>query len=266
MPNTKEECIVQNILSSRKYRSVYPATVRRIATDSLKKYGPEKAEDEARNILHRIWGAYYGIRPSFDKILKKFRMSLKGGMERHIALEKILALQSSTRERIPILTEFYQRIFAITGVPERIIDEGCGLNPLTVPWMNLPKTSVYTGRDIDVQEVEFMRKVLELSSASCKVKLEAGDVYDEPKSADVVFLLKLLPPLEQQKKGLGLRVMQRQKCRHLVVSYPVASISGGKRRMEEFYANQFHEMVSRERWTYEKLSFSTELVFVVEKR
>jgi FlaA1/EpsC-like NDP-sugar epimerase len=106
--------ITENILTSKKYRALYPKTVDRVVVDSCVKYGEERAEEEARSVLHQIWGSYYSTRPDFKKLWKKFQEEVAAG-NREQAIDTVLRLHASSAERQPIFDDFYKKIFAITG-------------------------------------------------------------------------------------------------------------------------------------------------------
>jgi hypothetical protein len=86
---------------------------------------------------------------------------------------------------------------------------------------------------------------------------------DDP--ADVAFLLKTLPCLERQEKGSSRRLLEALRARHVVVSFPVASLGGRGKGMRENYERGFAEMAKDGPWQIERLTFPTELVFVVKK-
>ncbi len=69
--------ITTTILASKKYKDIYPKTVERIVTDYIDRFGPKRAELEARNKLHQIWGAYWQTRPNFDRTFKKNESNLQ---------------------------------------------------------------------------------------------------------------------------------------------------------------------------------------------
>jgi len=256
--------LIQKIANSRKYKNIYGKTIERIVKQCLEKYERNQVEKKARNILHQIWGAYYEYRPDFRILLAEFKENINSGLGIEESLLKILPLQSSVRERIPILNDFYRKIFSVTGYPNSIIDHACGLNPLTVFWMNLPENTKYQAFDIDNVQIDFLRSVFEFLGLGNQIEVGLGDVMvDEFDYSDVVFMLKLLPLLEQQSKGLSLEVMRRQRCNHLVVSFPVKSLSGIEKGMAEFYSNWFENLIGSEAWKYEKIFFETELVFIV---
>lgn len=280
-----EKEIVENIKKSKKYKAVYVKTVERIVADCIVRFGEKRAEKEAKNLLHQVWGAFYETRPDFKKILNKIEIENSGrrptsSEDFKKIISSVLKLQSSVQERVGILEEFYKKIFEVTGIPNSIIDHACGLNPLTLPWMSLPETTVYKAYDIDEEEIEFLKSVFDLLKIK-NVEARMGDVLVDEFSAqgadtlgrpasgwdyaDVVFMLKLLPCLEHQKKGCSLEILKRQKCKFIVVSYPIKSISGKEKGMAEFYRNSFMNMVKSENWKIEELLFDSELVFIVEK-
>lgn len=256
------QIIIQNISSSKKYKTIYPKTIERIVEECYVKYGKKHAEEKARDLLHQVWAAYYPARPNFKKLLKKFQ-------EKEIeidGLQQLLSLQTSTRERIPLLDRFYPEIFSLTGKPDSIIDHACGLNPLTLPWMHIPKETTYKAFDIDQEEINFMQAILGQMKIPQPFYIEAGDVLTDPLPyADVVFMLKLLPCLEHQEKNAGLKTMKEQACKFLVVSFPVKSLGGKEKGMADFYTEKFLQDIRQENWKYEKLLFETELVFVIKK-
>lgn len=258
--------ITERILGSKKYRTLYPKTVARIVKDAFDKYGVKRAEKEARKKLHQIWGAYWKARPNFDKLLEKFGVGLKEGRGVQESLLPILALQSSTKERIPFLDQFYERIFKLTGTPDTIIDHACGLNPLTFPWMKLSFRSRYFGFDIDKEQIRFLSEVFELLGLGSQVKVTLEDILiDKSEYADIVFMLKLLPLLEQQQKGSSLKVLKELKCNYLVVSFPVKTLSGKEKGMKGFYSGYFEKLVANASWKISKINFDTEVVFVIQK-
>lgn len=269
--------IAQKIFQSKKYQSIYPKTIERIVEDCLNKYSEKEVEKKARQLLHQIWGAYFPARPDFKKLLKKFEENIKivGGPTSHKlnsqevkeALLPLLKLQSSTKERIPALNDFYKEIFKVTGKPKTIVDLGSGLNPLTWFWMKphlSPKTR-YSAFDIDKNQAEFLKSIFKILNIN-QVKIGLGDILtDEFRKTDVAFFFKVLPLLEHQQKGSSLNALQKQNSKFLVVSFPTKSISGRQKGMVDFYSKQFQDLVRNQPWQTKKLLFKNELVFIIKK-
>ncbi len=97
-------------------------------------------------------------------------------------------------------------------------------------------------------------------------KAAYGDIFTQefPKS-DIALLLKLLPTIEQQQKGISLEILNKLPNKWIVVSFPVFSIGKKAKNMTEFYTTWFEELIPKLDFkaTVVKLEFKTELVFVV---
>jgi len=258
--------IVQKIISSKKYKSIYDKTVERTVRQCLEKYEKKHVEKKSRNILHQIWSAYYGQKPDFKHILDEFKKNIGNGSDVKQEILKLLSVQSSTRERIPILNDFYGKIFSVAGCPSSIIDHACGFNPLTFLWMDLPENIKYQAYDIESNLTDFLKSIIDFLGLSDRIEIRQGDVMvDEFGYADIVFMMKFLPVLEQQQKGSSIEVMRKQMCKHIVVSFPVKSLSGAEKGMIGFYSNWFENLIKDEDWQYNEILFDNELVFVVQK-
>lgn len=181
-------------------------------------------------------------------------------------LKPILQIHASTNERLPFLDDFYIKIKSKIGTPTKIIDYACGLNPLALPWMSLPATSHYTAYDIDIEEVSFINKVLEITQLNTAAQAKVGDIFDYTnEEAEVIFLLKFLPNVEQQQKGAAKEILQKLQARYLVISFPIKSLGGINKGMEDNYALQYEELFNNLNYAFDKLLFPTELVYVVKK-
>lgn len=258
--------ITERIIRTKKYRALAPKTIQRIVASAAKRHGLKRAEKEAKNLLHQTYGAFFPRRPEFAKLAERFFEMLQAGASAQEAAPPILTLHASTRERIPFLNEFYRRIFAVTDAPQNIIDHACGLNPLTLPWMDLPADADYTGYDIDIEEAAGVNTILATMGMGKRARAKIGDVLiDTFPRADIILFLKILPLLEHSEKGSGLEALRRAQCRHAVVSFSTRTLSGAKKGMERFYADWFPRLIADEGWTHETLSFPNELVFVVKK-
>lgn len=260
--------IADKISSSKKYKAVYRKTIERVAVDCLQKYGQKQAEKKTKNILHQIWGSYYEARPDFKKLLEKIKERAGGGERVENIFISLFFLHSSCKERKPFLEKFYKEIFSITGYPKTIVDWGCGLNPLSVFWMNLSEETEYFAFDIDKDQQNFLKELFSFFGIENKFEFGLKDILADNAGfvAEIVFMLKLLPCLEQQKKGTSLDVLKKQNCRYLVVSFPAGSLSGRKKGMADFYETWFENLIKGENWKAEKLFFEKEVVFVVKKQ
>jgi len=259
------EEIINSVLNSKNYRSISPVMVRRLAEIEIKKNKDSKSVIKAvKNKLHQIYGAYEN-KIDFDKLYRRLKEAYCGNENIRQIYEDILKIHSSTKERLPILENFYQQIFQITGQPSSILDLACGLNPLTVSWMALGGNVRYFAYDIDEKEIEFLNKFFQLIRFSGQAKWQ--DIISEPpkEQADLAFLFKSIPCLEQQRKGTSLKLLEDLKVNYIVVSFPIFSLSGRGKGMIDNYEKTFLNLIKGKKWKIDKILFKTELVFIVEK-
>jgi 16S rRNA (guanine(1405)-N(7))-methyltransferase len=262
------EALVDKIKASRKYRNTCEDTIRSCVEDALPKYRRTKdAIKAAKTKLHRIQAAYLGnvsFQDDLDTLAKSY--SHRDMDEAKAICLKLMRQHASTRERIPILDRFYKEIFAVTGAPRRILDAACGIHPLSIPWMDLPDGASYWAYEIDSRLVSclntyfgaigFERSQAFLKDVICTPPTETGDI---------AFVMKMVPCLERREKGCSIRLLETLKVRHIVVSFPIKSLSGRSKHMPSFYSQFFHDMVDGRGWEVTKLPIREELVFVVNK-
>lgn len=264
------ESIVSAVLSSTKYRTVCGDTVRRIAARELERHGSTRAATKAtKRRLHQVYGAFESSL-EYNSALEELREAYSpaaAGSEAEIrsCCRRILSRHASTRERLSILDRFYSSIFEITGKPASILDLGCGLNPLSLPWMGLKPESSYTALDIDSARIRFLNRYLELAGMQPRARCQDILVHPPDDVASVGLLLKMSPSLERQEpRSTGLLV-QRLRTPFVVVSFSVRSLGGRDKGMLDQYQRQFCALAQETRWSTETLVFDTELVMIVRK-
>ena len=170
---------------------------------------------------------------------------------------------ASTAERLPILELFYEAIFAELPPVHSILDIASGLNPLTIPWMNLPEGVQYTAVDIYTDMMAFLNQFFEM--AGINGQAIAQDVVSTPPTmlVDVAFIFKTLPVLEMIEKTAVTNLLKNLNAKHLVISFPLQSLGGRRKGMAEHYAEQFARWENGRSWQVKRLDFESELVFVV---
>lgn len=239
----KIEQIIKKILESKNYKNIYPPTVERIVNDTFSRYPLSKVENESKRRLHQISGVYTQAKTnSFDKL------------QNH----------SSTKEREKFLDEFYKYIFSEIGDVETIIDVACGMNPLTYPYM---KTNAdYVGFDIDENVIRLVDSEIRKTNFSNKIKVFSGDIYEiDEITSDVCFLFKIVPLLEQQKKGSTEEIIKKIKSKYIVITFPTKSLSNIEKGMDLFYTEFMYKIIQKLNCQYDKRSFENESVFIVKK-
>jgi 16S rRNA (guanine(1405)-N(7))-methyltransferase len=258
--------LYEKISHLKKYRSLSSITIQRTINTLSHHYPSKQLEQQVKAKLHQIWGAYYTTRPNFTKLLSKIQEQYTSGLPPKEILRSLLLIHASTNERLPLVDTFYSEIFKITGVPDSIIDYACGFNPLTLPWMQLPATTKYTAYDIDTEEILFLNDVIHLLHLHTEADAKVHDIFEyKDEYADIIFLFKLLPVLEQQQKGITQELLTKLHAKHLVITFPTASITGKNKHMQSFYTTQTETLLTQQHLHYQVIQLSSETIFIVRK-
>ncbi len=254
--------LAEDVLASAKYRTVSPALVRALAAEELGKRSKRKdALKAVKNRLHQVAAAYLDAAPQYDAWLEDLSAAVDDAERLRAVCAGILARHVSTRERMPILAQFYRDLFAGLPPAPRIADMGCGFNPLALPWMGLPRARVITPATYLSTR---RRSQPLLSLLSVDGRAEVCDLVRAGlPDADVVLLLKTLPNLEQMDRQAGRRLLDTLGAPLLIISYPAHSLGGRRKGMPDHYAARFEALTSGRGWRVERFDYPTELVFRV---
>jgi 16S rRNA (guanine(1405)-N(7))-methyltransferase len=262
------DSLVGSIVESSKYHTISEDLIRNIGLRELTvRRNFKDAVKATKNKLHQIAGAFLDGRPHYANWIAEFTAATNTNDEnllRQTCLA-MMGLHASTRERVRILDTFYTTIFA--GLPpiRSILDLGCGLNPLALPWMRLDQDVTYYACDIYTDMMSFLNTFFQLINV--RGYAQVCDLATAPSTqpVDVALVFKLLPTLEQLDKNAGFQLLQAINATHMLVSFPVRSLGGRDRHMVEQYESRFQQMIQAQGWLSERFEFATELVFRVRK-
>jgi len=260
------ESIVKEIKKSKKYRYISEDTIRAISLKQLtKSKNINKGIKAVRKKLHRVAALYLGD-PDYDKAHQLLARAFTNGDPDQIkeACINIMKYHSSTRERLPLLEYFYEKIFDITGVPSSIIDVACGLNPLSFPWMKLPTSVNYYVYEIHEERIEFLRRYFTLLGVKPLVRLQDVLVTYPREKADIAFLLKMIHCFERREQGCTLPLLEALKVDRLIVSFPTKNLPGTQ-DLRKIYKNLMYHIIKEKHWHVSEITFDTEMVFCIKK-
>ncbi len=235
----------------KKYKEVCPDTVRRIyETELAKGRNPKDAEKQTKTELHRITGAF--LTPAQVRLCEKL---LEAG-----DLTGTLAMHSSTKERLDGIDTFYQTLFDGHNV-QTVLDLACGLNPLYLASAGY----TVTGMDISGDCVNIMNawadKMQWKLTALCRDLL----CEDSFPKADVTLIMKLLPLMEQQKKGSALEILNKTTSDTVIVTFPTKSLGGRNVGMEQHYTDWFEALISGSYSIIKRQVISNELCYTIRR-
>lgn len=266
MDNNQLDQLIEAVLTSRNYKSVCEPFVRSIGVQELARWGNLKEAIKAtRNKLHQVGGAYLEGEVRYAVWLNELKTAIQSGNREQLLQTgtRIMSHHSSTRERLPILEQFYTTILADLPPIHSVIDIACGLHPLAIPWMPLAEPAHYYAYDIYQNMIDFLHECIMLLSVdgyaqTCDV------IHSCPtQKVDLAFILKAIPCLEQVDKSAGSRLLETINANYLVVSFPAHSLGGRKKGMVTHYEARFQELVAGKSRSIKRFEFPTELVFLI---
>jgi 16S rRNA (guanine(1405)-N(7))-methyltransferase len=262
------DAVVSAVASAAKYRTLCEESIRRVAQREIAAQpsaGSKALVKATKRRLHQVYGAFEE-RADYAGILAQLEAAYQGGSQSEIEAlcRQALALHSSTRERLPLLDSFFPEIWAVTGRPRALLDLGCGLNPLALPWMGLDAGARYVALDIDRERVRFLNRTFALAGMLPLARCQDVLVRPPDDPADVALLLKMSPTLESQEPGATGRLLEALLAPFAVVSFAVKSLGGREKGMAATYQRRFLELAAARHWTVSRLGFETELLFVVQ--
>ncbi len=242
--------------------------MRRVGAAELgKRRSLKEAIKATKNKLHQVGGAYLDGDMRYAAWLDDLRAA--GDPEAlRVVCRTVMAHHASTRERLPVLERFFAETLASLAPVRSVIDVACGLNPLAAPWMPLAPGATYTACDIYTDMTAFVGDFLALAGLAGRVSTcdVGGPLPDLPSErADVAFVLKTIPCLEQVDKAAGLRLLDAVNAAHVLVSFPVRSLGGYNKGMVEHYEARLAALLAERGWPVTRFEFETELAFLVDK-
>lgn len=275
--------LVEQTQTGAGYRSMDAGLVRRVAMREGAHTRDQRAAVKAtRSRLHQVAGAYLP-QPHYAAWLADLRAaapaSAAPGLEEDTpwpealrqVMRQVMRGHASTRERLPILDDFYRETLAEIGPIRSVVDVACGLNPLTIPWMTpLAPGARYRAYDIFTDLTGFLNSVFALMAPYVQGIAETRDALAglPNERANLALILKTIPCLEQLDKTAGERLLRSVQADHLLVSFPARSLGGRQKGMERHYEAHFYdllEQVGGSAWQVRRFSFGAELAFLVSR-
>ncbi len=267
--------VTSAIKSSRKYGDTSEATIRQLAEEAARQHKKPKAAIKAvRARLHSIMAPYLGD-PDYTAVTQQLTQAFANHDEERITQLCLESLEAhlSTRERLPIMADFYAQIFTVTGRPQAILDIACALNPLALRWMFPNFSNQYSvgshqlrfyAYDIHEPRIAFINHYFRLEGLAPLARVQDVAIHFPQEQADVALFLKEMPRFARNYGDLGRPLLQALNVRWLVISYPSVSTHGG-RNLTGRYRDFMHQLIDGLNWPVTELLFEGELVFVIEK-
>lgn len=263
---TPLEQVVNAVRQGAKYRQIEVSLVQALAERELAHGArPKDAVKAVKNKLHQVAGAYQCEPLPAAAFLDAVRSVCAQRGDLRPLCRDLMGRHASTRERLPILDDFYRTLFAGLPPARALLDLACGLNPLALPWMELPAGCTYTACDIYADQAALLAGWFEAAGQPGEALLCDLLAGLPSRRADIVLLLKAIPCLQQMDRTIGRRLLDAIDAPVLIVSYPVHSLGGHKHAMDAQYAAQFGALVEGRPWRIDSFRFATELVYRIQR-
>jgi 16S rRNA (guanine(1405)-N(7))-methyltransferase len=260
--------ILTEVAKKPKYAGISAEIIQRIAAMEFQK---RKTLKEALKgtlaKLHQLGGAYLEQRPDFaqwSREIAELPEDLRAAGTKNFCLEKMRG-HASTSERLPIINEFYQTCLQSIAPIQSILDLGCGIHPLALPWMPLAEDPMYLGMDIFKEMTDFDQRFLQQVRLRGRV-LHADFLGNLPRQRyQLALCLKIIPLIDQVNQGITRTWLEKIPAEHILVSFPTSSLGGRSKGMPAHYRERFAQLTSESHWRVETYEFPSELAFLLQR-
>lgn len=261
--------LVTAVTQSPKYADISLELVQQVGERELAaRHSFKEAVKATKNKLHQVGGAYFDSKLDFPAMLVQLRQAADDPDAFRTVCRELMRRHASTRERLPILDEFYTTTLGDLENIRVVRDLACGLNPLTLPWLPFDSMPEYHAYDIYGDMMAFVAEFMTIAGVNGRA--QTCDIISQPPTepADLIFIFKTLPVLEQVQKGAAARLLDSLHARYLLITFPAQSLGGRKRGMVQNYEAQFmgwlDESDNGRAWQVQRFEFATELAFLVQ--
>lgn len=260
--------LLQQVQQNEKYRYISPQLIKDLLIIELaKRTNQREAVKAVRNKLHQVGNAYQEKALPYKAWCEELA-NLPTDPDHPMVkafIERVLPAHASTRERVNILPRFFHECLDELGQVGSVLDIASGLNPLCIPWMPLKPGFTYTACDIYSDMVEFLNAFFHHFGISGSA-LVADVTRSVPQvEAEVAFVLKTIPCLEQLDKNAGRTILAGIAAPNVLVSFPARSLGGRSKGMVQFYEQHFRDLTKDQSWQITRVEFPGELAFLIRK-
>lgn len=259
------DALVTAVTQSPKYAHISPTLVQQIGERELAmRRSFKEAVKATKNKLHQVGGAYFEAKLEYPAMLAQLRQAADDSDEFRAVCRELMRRHASTRERLPILDEFYATTLGGLENIYVIRDLASGLNPLALPWLPFDAVREYHAYDIYGDMMAFVAEFLALMGVNGRA--QTRDIISQPpiEPADLILIFKTLPVLEQVQKGAASHLLDSLDARYLLITFPAQSLSGRHKGMVQNYEEQFRGWIAGHDWQVARFEFATELAFLVK--
>lgn len=267
LSNEEIQALIAELRTSPKYRDInLPIeTLQDLISRESNNYKKIKDVKQAvKKKLHNIIAPYLGD-PHYEQAMIEMQKIFPAGEEsiKSFCLS-LLQSHASTKERIPIMEDFYKQIFSSIGYPDSIYDLACGLNPFALPWMGIPEQTRYFAFDLHFPRVQLINQFFRQINRP-ELAFYQDILVNPPKDkADIAFFFKEAHRFDQRQKGCNRGFWISLPVKKIVVSLPASSLTGKHDKMEQ-HQRLVYETIEDLHWPVQEMMINSEIVFIIQK-
>ncbi len=196
-------------------------------------------------------------------IVKKIRNELNKIYGQFWLNDSSLKGHKSTKERTGFYSSIYKKMFSVTGNAKKILDLGCGLNPLTYDLIPNYKNIYFYAVELTSYDCSNIKKIFaDKNIMGEAIKADLRILNDFP-DADVCFMFKLLESLESKGHKTAEYLLKNIKAKYFAVSFSTFNING--RRMNYPNRGWFERLLKRLGFNFTKFYEVNEVFYVIRK-
>ncbi len=164
-------------------------------------------------------------------------------------LEKV-----AIRERREFVKELYKKIFEITKKPKKVLDLGCGLNPIYFPLKDI--TYIACDKEkITLKHVNRHFKKNKIRGEIINKDIRDAALY-KIKKIDITIAFKVFDYLKKEEVK---KILRKINTKWIVISFPTRTIMG--KRMNNPKRKWLEKMVK----IHKILRFHNEVFYIIKK-
>ncbi len=262
-----QKSIVRKILQSRKYQSLHipeETVLQLLVQESSKTKNRKEAEKGVREKLHQIIAPYLGD-PDYPLAEQQLlEANLNGITAVNNWCQNMLMSHSSSKERMPHIVLFYQKLFEMIGRPHSIQDLACAMNPLAFPWMELSLSTEYYAYDLHHPRINLINRFFEIQGLSPLAKVQDILINTPENHTDAAFFFKEAHRFEARSKGCCRDFFRRIQADWLVVTLPAENLTG-QHGMRDRQQRLMDKSIEGSGWDMVEFEIETEMVFCIHK-
>ena len=263
------DSLIQTVEASHKYRDLkipHTTLLDILAYESQHSHSRKELEANFRKSLHNIMAPYLEDinYPAETAALHELHDQNPSQEPLKAWCQDRMRQHASSCERLPYLESFYQKIFVTIGTPTSILDLACALDPLGLPWMNLPPTTRFFAYDIHQPRLDFLQAFFQLFYPQARAVHQDILTNIPGEEADCAFLFKEAHRLEKRRPGSNRELFEGLNVKWLVVSLPSRDLAR-HHSLEAYHTSLIQKAIEGQLWRLTTDMAGDELLFFIQK-